>query len=81
MSKRFALAETPVSVQNLNTLPDCALLDLSCIKAITGKSRPTIFRWVNKGILPKPRKLGATRNQWTAGEIRAALGIDQRGEV
>ena len=41
--------------------------------AAASVSRPTIYRWIEQGILPKPHKLGATRNFWTVGEIRDAL--------
>lgn len=67
--------ELPVSVQCFDSLADSAHRDLGSLKAITGKSRATIYRWVDQGILPAPKKLGATRNFWTAGVIRRALGI------
>lgn len=76
MQLRPTKTEIPVSVQNLDSLPDTALLDLKCIISLTSKSRATIYRWIEIGILPKPRKLGATRNFWSAGEIRRALGIE-----
>ena len=81
MSQCKNKSDTPASVKNLHDLPDYANLDLSCLKALTGKSRPTIYRWIKKGILPKPHTLGATRNFWTVGEVRAALGITQQGEA
>lgn len=70
MDKSTAL---PFSVANFDSLPDSAHIDIATLKALTGKSRATVFRWVEKGILPKPRKLGPTHNFWTAGDIRRAL--------
>lgn len=66
-------AAIPFSVANFDSLPDSAHIDIATLKALTGKSRATVFRWVEKGILPKPRKLGPTHNFWTAGDIRRAL--------
>lgn len=64
----------PSTVENFDRLPDSACLDIAALKAITGKSRATLYRWIDKGILPKPRKLGLTSNNvWAAGEIRRAL--------
>lgn len=65
--------ELPQSVEHFDNLPASAQVDLKTLKGITGKSRPTIYRWIEQGILPKPHKLGATRNFWTVGEIRDAL--------
>ena len=65
----------PAAAENFDRAPDSALIDLPALKAITGKSRATILRWVTQGILPKPKKLGATRNFWTVGEIRAARSV------
>jgi predicted DNA-binding transcriptional regulator AlpA len=61
------------TVEHFDRLPGSAHLDIDALKAITGKSRATIYRWIDKGILPKPRKLGRTHNFWTVGDIRRAL--------
>lgn len=64
----------PSTVENFDRLPDSACIDIAALKAITGKSRATLYRWIDKGILPKPRKLGLTSNNvWAAGDIRRAL--------
>jgi len=61
------------TVENFDRLPDSAHVDIGALKAITGKSRATLYRWMDRGLLPKPRKLGPTHNFWTAGDIRRAL--------
>lgn len=66
----------PPSATHFDTLPNTARVDLPVLKAVTGKSRPTIYRWISQGILPRPVKTGGTQNAWIVGEIRAALGID-----
>lgn len=64
----------PLTVEHFDRLPDSACIDIAALKAITGKSRATLYRWIDKGILPKPRKLGLTSNNvWAAGDIRRAL--------
>lgn len=64
----------PYTVENFDKLPDSACIDIAVLRAITGKSRATLYRWIDKGILPKPRKLGLTSNNvWSAGDIRRAL--------
>jgi len=66
-------ATSAATIRNFDALPESARLDIGVIKALTCKSRATIYRWIAAGILPKPHKLGATHNYWTAGEIRRAL--------
>ena len=68
-----AVKSLPSAAINFDALPASAQIDLACLKAVTSKSRATLYRWIEQGILPKPHKLGATRNFWTVGEIRAAL--------
>ncbi|MDP1683124.1 MAG: transcriptional regulator [Burkholderiales bacterium] len=64
----------PRAVENFNQLPDAALIGSPALMALTGKSRATIWRWVNIGILPKPKKFSRTsQNVWTVGEVRHAL--------
>lgn len=70
-----AKSAIPYSVANFDNLPNSAQIDLPCLKAITSKSRATIYRWIDQGILPKPRKIGTSRNLWTVGEIRQALSL------
>lgn len=63
----------PPRIEHFDRLPDSACIDIATLKAITGKSRATLYRWIEKGILPKPRKLGLTNNVWAAGDVRRAL--------
>lgn len=66
-------AAIPYVVEYFDRVSDSTHVDIAALKAITGKSRATLYRWIDKGLLPKPRKLGPTHNFWTAGEIRRAL--------
>lgn len=67
--------DLPLTVEHFDRMPNSAHVDLNALKALTGKSRATIYNWIGSGILPKPRKLGQTRNFWLAGEIRKALSV------
>lgn len=40
---------------------------------ITGKSYPTIWRWVKAGIFPAPKKIGPNSIGWLESDIRAWL--------
>lgn len=66
-------AAIPFVVEHFDRVSDATHIDIAALKAITGKSRATVYRWIDKGILPKPRKLGPTHNFWLAGDIRRAL--------
>ena len=68
----------PPSAKNFDSLPNTARVDLPVLKALTGKSRATIYRWIDQGILPRPVKTIGTQNAWTVGSVRAALCIAER---
>ena len=66
-------SNTQPIVEQFDTLPDSAKVDMTVIRTLVGgKGRSTVYRWIDKGILPKPRKISG-RNYLTAGELRAAL--------
>ncbi len=65
--------EMPFAAEHFDRLADGACIDMTALRAITGKSRATIYNWLARGILPQPRKLGRTHNVWSVGEIRQAL--------
>lgn len=75
MSRRDT-AEIIDRISSFEILPESAHLDIAEVRAITGKSRATLYRWVDKGVLPKPRRLGSSQNYWTVGEIRRALSVE-----
>ncbi len=62
------------AVQNFDALPDAALVNFPVLQTLVGKSRPTIYRWIKAGLLPKP-KPGITggHNVWSVGDVRRAL--------
>ena len=78
MQKNLTPVNSASTVQNFDSAPDSQLLDLAALRALTCKSRATLYRWIEQGILPTPRKFGPSRNFWTAGEIRQALGLQRK---
>ena len=63
----------PAAAENFDRLPDSALVGIATAKALTSKSRATIYRWMDRGLFPRPCKIGTTHNLWRAGDIRRAL--------
>lgn len=60
------------ALRNFDSLPDDARVRVPVVKALFGYSAPTLYRRVQSGDLPKPRKDGSI-SYWLAGELRAAL--------
>lgn len=64
----------PAAVRHFDALPDAARLGRPALCMILGKSRTTLWRLEQAGVLPAPRKpLGGGRNYWTAGDVRRFL--------
>jgi prophage regulatory protein len=51
-------------------LPDEARVRAKQILEIYPINQATFWRWVSKGIFPKPIKLGPNTTVWTVGSIR-----------
>ena len=75
MAQSIKKSGIPSGAENIERLPASARVDLPVLQALTSKSRATIYRWIDQGILPRPIKTRGTQNAWNVGEIRAALGI------
>jgi predicted DNA-binding transcriptional regulator AlpA len=68
-------AYLPDSAKHFDRLPDSARIDIAAVIAVVGKSRATIYRWVDRGLFPKPRKLAGptSQNTWSVADVRRAL--------
>ncbi|MCK9258160.1 MAG: AlpA family phage regulatory protein [Azoarcus sp.] len=66
-------AYLPDSARHFDSLPDSARIDIATMIAVVGRSRASVYRYIDKGILPRPRKLAGTQNSWIVGEVRKAL--------
>ena len=58
---------------NFDALPDAAYVRLPVVAVLFACSRATVWRWVEDGLIPKPRKLSAAITAWNVGELRLAL--------
>ena len=46
-------------------------------------SKATLYRWIDSGLFPKPKKLGPRRVAWTEAQLDAwdlSLTCDEKGE-
>lgn len=55
------------------------LLRRPAVESRTGLSRSTIYDWMNKGMFPKPVKLGTRLVAWRENDIEAWMNA--QGEV
>lgn len=65
----------PEAARHFDDLPDSASVDITVIRAITGKHRATIYRWIDKGLLPRPLKRDGAQNAFNVGEVRRSKAI------
>lgn len=65
--------QVPDALTNYDKFPDSAHVRLPVVRALVGCSSATVWRMVNRGELPAPRKLSARITAWNVGELRAAL--------
>lgn len=64
---------------HFDTLSDQAFVRLPVVMELFSTSASNVWRWVKKGIIPRPRKLGPQTTVWNVGELRrtlASIGID-----
>jgi predicted DNA-binding transcriptional regulator AlpA len=78
MSRKLA-SNTLSAVKNFDSLPDGALVNFGAVQTLFGRSRPTIYRWVAAGIIPKPAKVSTGAVCWNVGEVRRALAARSGG--
>jgi len=46
-------------------------LNMKDVQSITGKSRSTLYRWINNGSFPEPINIGENSIAWPAESISA----------
>lgn len=62
----------PDALKNFDSLPDSASVRQPVVEALFACSATTVWRRVNSGLIPKPKKLGSI-TAWNVGELRAVL--------
>lgn len=71
------MKQTPCKINpalnNFSYLPDLAYVRLDTVKALYACSAASVWRGVNAGRIPKPRKLSPRTTCWNVGELRKAL--------
>ncbi|MFK0090174.1 helix-turn-helix transcriptional regulator [Pseudomonas sp. NPDC090755] len=71
----------PVTLPDIDALPDSALLRLPSIIALCQCSRSSWFAWVRAGHAPQPVRIGPKAVAWKAGEVRAFMRGQPRGDA
>ncbi len=65
---------------SFDTLPDAAHVRLPTVATLYATSPSNVWRWVQEGLIPKPRKLGPQTTVWNVGDLRRALSEAGHGE-
>jgi predicted DNA-binding transcriptional regulator AlpA len=63
----------PKSLCQFDALPASAFVQVDTVAGLMGVSRATVWRMVQRGQLPTPKKLSERATRWNVGELRAAL--------
>lgn len=63
----------PDALKNFDSLPDSAYVRQPIVQALLSCSSPTIWRMVQRGALPAPRKLTKGISAWNVGALRRIL--------
>jgi predicted DNA-binding transcriptional regulator AlpA len=61
------------ALQSFDSLPSSAFVRLPTVCALLAVSEATIWRRVQAGLIPTPRKLGPRVTGWNVGELRNHL--------
>lgn len=75
MAHSNARRVVPDALKNFDSLPDSANVRQPVVEGLYGCSSATVWRRVNDGLIPAPRKLGPRHTAWNVGELRRALGL------
>lgn len=68
-----AAASIPDALRNFQALPDAAFVRLPVVCALFSISPATTWRWVQKSLLPTPRRLSEAVTAWNVAQLRKAL--------
>jgi predicted DNA-binding transcriptional regulator AlpA len=63
----------PDSLSQFDLLPASAHVKVDTVAGLVGVSRATVWRMVQRGQLPTPKKLSERATRWNVGELRSAL--------
>ena len=63
----------PSALLHFDSLPDTAFVRLNVVRELCGCSKTTIWRMVQRGELPPPRRLTSRVSAWNVGQLRVLL--------
>lgn len=63
----------PAALKNFDDLPDSANVRLPVVGGLFGCSPATVWRMVQRGTLPAPRKISERVSAWNVGDLRQVL--------
>ena len=63
----------PDALRDFDSLPDSAFVRQPVIEGLYACSAATVWRYVKKGIIPEPEKLGPRVTAWNVGRLRRAM--------
>ena len=66
-------APSALRIKHFSKLPDKALLSVKEVVFLSGRSRTSLWRDVQRGLLAKPVKLGPNAVRWTVSDIKSFL--------
>ena len=72
MSNRYTTSINS-ALSNFDQLPDSANVRLPTVMGLYGISAATVWRQVQTGIIPSPRKLTPRTTAWSVKDLRQAL--------
>ncbi len=72
-SSTHTTALPPSALSQFDSLPASAYVQVQTVAGLMGVSRATIWRMVQRGQLPAPKKLSDRATRWNVGELRAVL--------
>ncbi len=73
MSKQITSGIISAALKNFDFLPDSASVRQPVVQALYACSAASVWRGVQAGRIPKPRKLSPRTTCWNVGELRQAL--------
>lgn len=64
------------NIENIDKLPDMAMVDVKTVAALLGISQMTVWRRARdtEGF-PQPKKLSPRCTRWNLGDVRKMLGV------
>lgn len=73
LQKKISTSAIPDALKNFDSLPDSAHVRITIVQALFGCSPATVWRMVQRGSLPAPRKLSQRITGWNVGALRKVL--------